>query len=109
MNQDELRQKLNIIVERGLSAKSIAINSGIGEISMSRFRKGTHNLKNSEAQILSDYLDQVVIPKRNWKMLHPFIGLQSLQYTWDTAFGPENGIPAGSSGRLQRLRSVCLQ
>ena len=66
MNQDELRQKLNIIVERGLSAKSIAINAGIGEITMSRFRNGTHNLKNSEAKILSDYLDQVVIPARSF-------------------------------------------
>ena len=62
MNQEELRNKLNTIIERGLSAKAIAVNAGIGEVTMSRFRKGTRSLKSSELKNLSDYLNQIVIP-----------------------------------------------
>lgn len=66
MNQEDLRNKLNMIIERGLSAKAIAVNAGIGEVTMSRFRKGTRSLKSSEAKSLSDYLDKVVIPARRF-------------------------------------------
>lgn len=60
---DALREKLNDIVESGLSAKAIAKNIGFSENDLSRFRNHRLCLRRADAEILSHYLDQVVIPK----------------------------------------------
>lgn len=60
---DALRDKLNEIVESGLSAKAIAKNIGFSENDISRFRNYRLCLKRSDAEILSNYLDKIVIPK----------------------------------------------
>lgn len=60
---DALRDKLNDIVESGLSAKAIAKNIGFSENDLSRFRNHKLCLRRTDAEILSNYLDKVVIPK----------------------------------------------
>lgn len=60
---DALRDKLNDIVESGLSAKAIAKNIGFSENDLSRFRNHKLYLRRADAEILSNYLDKVVIPK----------------------------------------------
>lgn len=60
---DALRDKLNDIVESGLSAKAIAKNIGFSENDLSRFRNHKLCLRRADAEILSNYLDKVVIPK----------------------------------------------
>lgn len=58
-----LREKLNAIIESGLSAKAIAKNIGFSENDLSRFRNYRLCLRRADAEILSNYLDKVVIPK----------------------------------------------
>lgn len=60
---DALRDKLNDIVESGLSAKAIAKNIGFSENDLSRFRNHKLCLRRTDAEILLNYLDKVVIPK----------------------------------------------
>lgn len=61
---DALRKKIDQTVQKGLLAKAISKNTGIGEHELSRFRNTNYCLKRSDAEILSDYLDRVVIPER---------------------------------------------
>lgn len=60
---DALRDKLNGIIESGLALKAIAQNIGISENNLSRFRNYRLCLRRADAEILSNYLDKVVIPK----------------------------------------------
>lgn len=60
---DKVREKLNEVIEMGLSQKSIAKNTGIGENELSRFRRSKFCLKWSDAEILYNYLNKVVIPQ----------------------------------------------
>lgn len=60
---DGLRNKLNEVIESGLTAKAIAKNLGFSENDLSRFRNHRLCLKKADAEILSNYLDKVVIPK----------------------------------------------
>lgn len=60
---DALRDKLNEIIESGLSAKAIAKNIGFSENDLSRFRNYRFCFKRTDAEILSNYLNKIVIPK----------------------------------------------
>ena len=62
MNQNELREKLNITIENGLVAKAIAAKTGIKTDILSRFKNEHICLCEADASRLSAYLDKVVIP-----------------------------------------------
>lgn len=63
-NNDSVRKKLIEITNQGLMLKAIALNSGIDVNDLSRFKGGMECLKKSEVKILSEYLNEVVIPQR---------------------------------------------
>lgn len=63
-NNDSVRNKLIEITNQGLMLKSIALNAGIDVNDLSRFKGGMECLKQSEVKILSEYLNEVVIPQR---------------------------------------------
>lgn len=63
MDYEKVRQKLIEITDQGLSSKAIAKNTGIGENELSRFRNGKFCMKKSDAEILLNYLNKVVIPQ----------------------------------------------
>lgn len=62
---DSVRNKLIEITAKGLMLKAIALNSGIDVNDLSRFKCGMDNLKRSDVEILSEYLNEVYIPQ--WK------------------------------------------
>lgn len=64
-NSDLVRKKLIDIIERGLMLKAIALNVGIDVNDLSRFKGGMECLKQSDVEILSEYLNEVHIPQ--WK------------------------------------------
>lgn len=61
-DSNSVRGKLIDIMERGLMLKSIAVNAGISESELSRFKNGMDSLKESDIKLLADYLNVVVIP-----------------------------------------------
>lgn len=64
-DNDSVRDRLTDIIERGLMLKSIAVNAGISESELSRFKSGVDALKDSDMKLLADYLDVVYIPRWN--------------------------------------------
>ena len=64
-NNDSVRSKLIEITNQGLMLKMIALNIGVDVNDLSRFKGGMECLKQSEAEILSEYLNEVHIPQ--WK------------------------------------------
>ena len=64
-DNDSVRNKLIETMERGLMLKSIAVNAGISESELSRFKNGVDALKESDMQLLAEYLNAVVIPVWN--------------------------------------------
>lgn len=62
---NSVRTKLVDIMDRGLMLKSIAVNAGISESELSRFKNGVDSLKESDMKLLADYLNAVVIPQWN--------------------------------------------
>ena len=62
---DLVRTKLIDIMDRGLMLKSIAVNAGISESELSRFKSGVDALKESDMKMLADYLNVVYIPRWN--------------------------------------------
>lgn len=62
-NNDCIRNKLITIINQGLMLKSIALNVGTDVNDLSRFKGGMNCLKESDVEILSKYLDAVVIPQ----------------------------------------------
>lgn len=60
-----IRNKLADIMDRGMMLKAIAVNSGISESDLSRFKNGMDALKESDIKILAEYLDVLVIPRWN--------------------------------------------
>lgn len=64
-NNDSVRDKLIEITNQGLMLKSIALNVGIDVNDLSRFKGGMECLKQSDVEILSEYLKEVHIPQ--WK------------------------------------------
>lgn len=64
-NNDPVRNKLIEITNQGLMLKAIALNVGIDVNDLSRFKGGMECLKKSEVELLSEYLNTVVIPQWN--------------------------------------------
>lgn len=64
-NNDSVRNKLIEITNQGLMLKAIALNVGIDVNDLSRFKGGMECLKQSDVEILSEYLNEVHIPQ--WK------------------------------------------
>lgn len=64
-DNDAVRNKLTDIMNRGLMLKSIAVNAGISESELSRFKSGVDALKKSDMKLLADYLNVVYIPRWN--------------------------------------------
>lgn len=64
-NSDSVRSKLIEITNQGLMLKMIALNIGIDVNDLSRFKGGMECLKQSDIEILSEYLNEVHIPQ--WK------------------------------------------
>lgn len=64
-NNSSVRNKLIEIMERGLMLKSIAVNAGISESELSRFKNGVDALKESDKKLLADYLNVIYIPRWN--------------------------------------------
>lgn len=62
---DLIRKKLIEITDKGLMLKSIALNIGVDVNDLSRFKGGMECLKQSDVEILSEYLNEVHIPQ--WK------------------------------------------
>lgn len=62
---DLVRTKLIDIMDRGLMLKSIAVNAGISESELSRFKSGVDALKESDMKMLADYLNVVYISRWN--------------------------------------------
>lgn len=60
-----MRSKLTEITNQGLMLKMIALNIGVDVNDLSRFKGGMECLKQSEVEILSEYLNEVHIPQ--WK------------------------------------------
>lgn len=61
-DSNSVRNKLIDIMERGLMLKSIAVNAGISESELSRFKNGVDSLKESDIKLLADYLNATAIP-----------------------------------------------
>ena len=66
-NNDSVRNKLIEITSQGLMLKAIALNIGVDVNDLSRFKGGMECLKQSDVEILSEYLKEVHIPQ--WKMV----------------------------------------
>lgn len=64
-NNDLVRNKLIEITNQGLMLKAIALNVGIDVNDLSRFKGGMDCLKQSDVEMLSEYLNEVHIPQ--WK------------------------------------------
>ena len=64
INSDSVRNKLIDITNRGLKLKAIALNVGVDSSDLSHFKNGRNSLKDSDIHMVSDYLDNVVIPQR---------------------------------------------
>lgn len=70
LNNDSVRNKLIEITNQGLMLKTIALNIGVDVNGLSRFKGGMECLKQSDV-ILSEYLNEVVIPQRNLATREP--------------------------------------
>lgn len=69
LNSDSVRNKLIEITNRGMKLKAIALNVGVDSSDLSHFKNGRNSLKEPDIQIVSTYLDNVVIPQ--WNMISP--------------------------------------
>lgn len=66
---DSVRNKLIEITNQGLMLKAIALNVGVDVNDLSRFKGGMECLKQSDVEILFEYLNEVHIPQ--WKTVTP--------------------------------------
>lgn len=71
LNNGLVRNKLIEITNQGLMLKAIALNVGIDVNDLSRFKGGMECLKPSDVEVLSEYLDAVVIPQWNTVVKEP--------------------------------------
>lgn len=77
-NNDSVRKKLIEIIDQGLLLKAIALNVGIDVNDLSRFKGGMECLKQSDVEILSEYLNAVVIPQ--WNTVTPEKKMTAREY-----------------------------
>ncbi len=75
---DSVRNKLIEITDKGLMLKAIALNVGIDVNDLSRFKGGMECLKQSDVEILSEYLNEVHIPQ--WKTITKEKGITAREY-----------------------------
>ena len=68
-DNDSVRNKLIEITGQGLLLKAIALNVGISENDLSKYKGGMNCLKDSDVDRLSEYLNAVVIPQ--WGRVAP--------------------------------------
>ena len=61
-DSNSVRDNLIDIMDHGLMLKSIAVNAGLSESELSRFKNGVDSLKKSDMKLLADYLNVVYIP-----------------------------------------------
>lgn len=61
-DNSSVRNKLIEIMDKGLLLKAIAVNAGLSESELSRFKNGVDSLKESDVKILAEYLNEVIIP-----------------------------------------------
>lgn len=64
-DSNSVRNKLIETMDKGLLLKSIAVNAGLSESELSRFKNGADALKESDMKLLVDYLNVVYIPRWN--------------------------------------------
>ena len=64
-NNNSVQNKLIEITNKGLMLKAIALNVGVDVNDLSRFKSGMECLKQSDVEILSEYLCAVIIPQWN--------------------------------------------
>ena len=64
-DNNPVRTKLLDIMDRGMMLKAVAVNSGISESELSRFKNGVDALKESDLRTLAEYLDVLFIPRWN--------------------------------------------
>ena len=67
LNYVSVRNKLIKITNQGLMLKAIALNVGVDVNDLSRFKGGMECLTQSDVEVLSEYLNTVVIPQ--WNMV----------------------------------------
>ena len=84
---DSVRNKLIEITNQGLMLKAIALNVGIDVNDLSRFKGGMECLKQSDVEILSEYLDEVNIPQ--WKTIAKEKGMTAREYLLASRNKPE--------------------
>lgn len=77
-NNDSVRNKLIEITDKGLMLKAIALNVGVDVNDLSRFKGGMECLKQSDVEILSEYLNAVVIPQ--WNTVTPEKKMTAREY-----------------------------
>ncbi len=77
-NNDSVRNKLIEITNQGLMLKSIALNISVDVNDLSRFKGGMECLKQSDVEILSEYLNAVVIPQ--WNTITPEKRMTAREY-----------------------------
>lgn len=70
-NNDLVRKKLIEITNQGLMLKAIALNVGVDVNDLSKFKGGMECLKQSDVEVLSEYLNTVVIPQWNTVLKAP--------------------------------------
>ena len=70
-NNDSVRNKLIEITNQGLMLKAIALNVGIDVNDFSRFKGGMECLKQSDVEILYEYLNEVHITQWNTVVKEP--------------------------------------
>ena len=63
-NNDAVRNKLIEISDKGLMLKAIALNVGVDVNDLSRFKGGMDCLKESDVEILSEYLSVIKEPRK---------------------------------------------
>lgn len=66
-DNSSVRNKLIEVMDKGLLLKSIAVNAGLSESELSRFKNGVNALKESDVKLLAEYLNEVNIPIWNSK------------------------------------------
>lgn len=66
-NNVSVRNKLIEITNQGLMLKAVALNIGVDVNDLSGFKGGMECLKQSDIEMLSEYLNEVYIPQ--WKTI----------------------------------------
>ena len=70
-DSNSVRNKLLDIMDKGLLLKAIAVNAGLSESDLSRFKNGANALKEDDMRLLADYLNVVYIPRWNGEKPKP--------------------------------------